>query len=382
MNYYTLPKINNRIKLEPNVTSNNIITPLNNSSNNTNVELLPNLNLLGYKPHISQTLINYYNKLIDELNELNNVNKNFIDVVKIVNPYEYIFSKVPSSNYSVSKIKTKSIMFYELFEIFKTTNLLELFKSDVISSLIVGINYEDSLECLEMLRENYNIDKFFCFNEYNSKFHNNCIEKTKFNFVIYELNNRDNINQHIINLLELFIIIINQLKENSIIILKINNLFNKQILEIIYLLNSFFEKTLIIKPNASNITSFDKYIIFQKLKINHHDFGLFHNYNVILNEFITNYYNMNNNINCELNIQNIITLDLPYYFLNKIDDINIIIGQQQLEALTQIINILKSKNVEEKIEVLKKNNIQKCVNWCEKFKIPCNKFSDKINLFL
>jgi len=64
-----------------------------------------------------------------------------------------------------------------------------------------------------------------------------------------------------------------------------------------------------------------------------------------------------------------------------LDDINIIFGQQQLETINQIINILKSKNIEEKMEVFKKNNIQKSINWCEKFKIPCNKFSDKINIF-
>ena len=360
MNYYTLPKINNKIKIEPTIKSNII------------------------KPYVSQTLINYYNKLIEEINILEKDNKYFNDIVKIVNSYQYIFSKVPGSNYSVSKIKTKSIMFYELLELFQTTNLLESFKFDIISSLIVGVNYEDSLECIEMLRENYNIDKFFCFYEYISKLHNNCIEKTKFNFIIYELNNYDNNNQYVVNLIELFIIIINQLKENGIIVLKINNLFYKPILEVIYLLNSFFEKTLVIKPNTSDITSFDKYIVFQKFKMNHHDFDLFHNYNKTLNEFITSYYNMNNmnNTTSENCIQSIINIDLPYYFLNKMDDINIIIGQQQLEALTQIINILKSKNIEEKLEVLKKSNIQKSVNWCEKFKIPCNKFTDKINLFL
>ena len=73
---------------------------------------------------------------------------------------------------------------------------------------------------------------------------------------------------------------------------------------------------------------------------------------------------------------------MPYYFLNKIDDINIIIGQQQLESLNKIINLLKSKNKDNNLELLKKNNIQKCVNWCEKYKIPCNKFSDRINIFL
>ena len=78
----------------------------------------------------------------------------------------------------------------------------------------------------------------------------------------------------------------------------------------------------------------------------------------------------------------IIDKEIPYYFINKIDDMNIIIGQQQLESINQIINVLKNKNKEDKIESIKKTNIQKSVNWCEKFKIPCNKFSEKINIFL
>ena len=67
----------------------------------------------------------------------------------------------------------------------------------------------------------------------------------------------------------------------------------------------------------------------------------------------------------------------------KIDDINIIIGQQQLECIDQIINIFKNKNnKKEKIDYIRKINIQKSVNWCEKFKIPCNKFIEKTNIFL
>jgi hypothetical protein len=46
------------------------------------------------------------------------------------------------------------------------------------------------------------------------------------------------------------------------------------------------------------------------------------------------------------------------------------------------MNILKNKNKEEKIEIIKKSNIQKSVAWCEKYKIPCNKFSEKTNIFL
>jgi hypothetical protein len=65
-----------------------------------------------------------------------------------------------------------------------------------------------------------------------------------------------------------------------------------------------------------------------------------------------------------------------------VNDINIIIGQQQLEAFDKIINMLNNKNKHDKVEVVKKANIQKSVIWCEKYEIPCNKFTDKTNIFL
>jgi hypothetical protein len=68
--------------------------------------------------------------------------------------------------------------------------------------------------------------------------------------------------------------------------------------------------------------------------------------------------------------------------LTKLDDINIIIGQQQIESLDMIINLVKNKSRDDKIELIKKNCIQKSVTWCEKYKIPCNKFSEKTNIFL
>ena len=82
------------------------------------------------------------------------------------------------------------------------------------------------------------------------------------------------------------------------------------------------------------------------------------------------------------NISSLINNEIPSYFLNKINDINIIIGQQQLEAFDKIINMLNNKNKHDKVELVKKANIQKSVGWCEKYEIPCNKFTDKTNIFL
>jgi len=122
MNYYTLPKINNKIT----ITENNIASEI--------------------KTYISKTLINYYNELNNEINILckdNNID--YYEIIKIINPHEYIFSKVPGSNFSVSKLKPKSIMFYDLLEIFQTLKLLDFFNFDIMNSLIVGANYEDLL---------------------------------------------------------------------------------------------------------------------------------------------------------------------------------------------------------------------------------------------
>jgi hypothetical protein len=74
--------------------------------------------------------------------------------------------------------------------------------------------------------------------------------------------------------------------------------------------------------------------------------------------------------------------EIPYYFVNKLEESNIIIGHQQIEFIDQLISLYKNKNREDKIETFKKNNIQKCIQWCDKFKIPYNKFTDKVNIFL
>ena len=63
------------------------------------------------------------------------------------------------------------------------------------------------------------------------------------------------------------------------------------------------------------------------------------------------------------------------------NEINAVIGQQQLEAYDQIINIFKSVNRDEKIDLLKRNHIQKCIQWCEKNNISHNKFIDSVNIF-
>jgi hypothetical protein len=88
------------------------------------------------------------------------------DLARLVNPYEYIFSKVPGSNFSVSKLKPKTNLFYDFLEVVTTLNVLELYRTEPIKTLHVTPNYSDTIECFEMLRESYS-DEIQYYDEIN-----------------------------------------------------------------------------------------------------------------------------------------------------------------------------------------------------------------------
>ena len=360
MSYYILPKIHN----------NNINISCDNQVDKK------------YYPYVSHSLYNYYNEINEQINSifineydtsLNVLN----DLIKIINPYEYIYTKVPGSKFSVSKLKPNTIVFYDFFEIFNIMNLLDIFKNKDIISVHVGENNNDCLECLEMQRENYTKDLNNCFDDIDfNTFKEIDSKKLTYDFIYYHTQYKEvkDINEYFFSFIKILNFVLKYQKNEGLCLIKISTVFHKHILDILYILSSLYEKVYIIKPNTSNITTFEKYIVCKKFILTNREI-LYSIYsdklNIIINNYIKNKY-----------IYPLLDFDIPYYFLNKIDDMNIIIGQQQLEALDQIINIIKNKNKDEKIEILKKTNIQKSVNWCEKFKIPCNKFYDKINIFL
>ena len=300
-----------------------------------------------------------------------------------MNPYEYVFSKIPGTKYSVSKLNTKSNLFYDLLEITNTLNLFDSFFNKNIKSLHISENYVDSNYCIDFLRENQKNENIN-FENINEEIYNTINDK-RYDFIYYEIKNIDfeNLNVYILNLTQALMILLKYQSSNGVCLIKINHIFHKPIIDILYILSSVYEKVYIIKPSTSNITVFDKYIVCRNFILDNTKKEVYKIYYFKLAQFISNYLqNNSNNSNSNSNISSIIDSEIPSYFINKIDDINIIIGQQQLESINQIINILKNKNKDEKIETIKKTNIQKSITWCEKFKIPYNKFSEKVNIFL
>lgn len=302
---------------------------------------------------------------------------------KILNPYEFIFSYVPQSILSVSKLRPYSNIFYIFMEIIQMFNLLDFFEDKNINTIHYGPNSPAVVECLDMLREDSNDVNWKYPNVQGNKWTTKDslaplqnlgpLQNSNVSFLSYELHESDykNNNKYFMGVINILCNIICNQSMNGVAIIKLHNIFYKPIIDVLFMLTSMYEKIYIIKPNNTNMFDSERYIICK---------------NFILNQqrIVTyNYYLYHlNNIVVDKEIVSIIKNDLPYYFMNKIEESNIIIGHQQLEYIDHLISLYKSKNREDKIEIIKKNNIQKCILWCDKFKIPYNKFTDRINIFL
>lgn len=369
MNYYIIPK------------------------NTINIKTCLKLTNEKIEPYISHSLIYYMNDMYRQLLKLqddygdkyDNMTIEYIN--KIINPFEFIHSNVPGSSISVSKVKPDSTIFFELIEIFHLFSINDyLSLKPKINVAHLTHNYTSTTYFMDMLREDCE-DKVttYCFDFdilYNTFITNNFENKLdviicEFNSLDSNLNEHNNINivKYIHNMVLVLLIIIKYQTNQGICIIKIDNILYKTVIDVIFILSGIYDKIYLVKPSISNITTGDRYIIckgFNETSLS--KTKLLHN---IEHNLISKITTLDNNC-----VSSLLENDLPYYFLNKLEESNIIIGQQQLEAYDQIINIFKNKNYEEKIENLKKTHIQKCIQWCEKNQLPHNKFIDKINIFL
>lgn len=361
MNCYIIPKNNFNIKLDLQLTS----KPL--------------------EPFISYSLFFYLNNIYNLLFKLENsvvtteeITVEYINT--IVNPFQFIYTNIPGSIVSVSKVKPDASIFFELLEVFKLFNINEIIcLKNKMSIAHLTPNNSSTCYLLNMLREDNNDN--ILYHNFNNEYLYDCFITNNYlyniDLFIFEFNECDykQVNKYIINILLVLLILLKYQSNRGMCIIKLNNIFYKPIIDVIFILSSLYEKVYLIKPYISNITKEDRYLICKNLDINVLE-------QINLYNELYNLYNKTKNIQTNTSIESLISNEIPYYFLNKIEESNAVIGQQQLEAFDQIIHIFKSKNRNEKIESLKRIHIQKCIQWCEKNQLPHNKFIDKVNIFL
>lgn len=355
MNYYILPKSNTPIYLHFSFfkdfvdrkdcvdSKDEINTNIINHNNRINLNIISHTlvySLLYIKNHI----LSYDETEIKELS-------------KFINPYEFIFCNVPETNLSISKLNPYSNIYYELMEIIQNMFIFESpFFNKNLNILHLGNNVLSTDLLIDTIRDKYNDNKFlYSFNSFDINQH------TIYDFAIFEC-----VDNQTVNLITSLQIIIHYLRIHGTVIIKIDSLFDKVTIDFLFIMTNIFTQVYLIKPLLSNILTNDKYIICSKYLGNH-------------NISYINKPAFEKNVE---NVSSILYTKIPLFFLSKIEEFNAIYGQQQLEAYDHLINIMNNKNKNDKIEILKKLNIQKSISWCEKYHVPCNKFVDKINMFM
>ena len=343
-------------------------------------------------PIINKTMYSYLVEIKKQIYS----NKILLEKYKSINnPYEYIHSVIPNTKMTICKIVPSSNTFFKIIEII---NLLDLFNGMQLlkcntfhliegenNGYVEATNYirknkgdthylmtnnSNKLDNLKSTKSNIIYEKGYCECSSNKNIinTNNLIYfYNKYNgimdFITADNNNDDELNNDKI-LFNQIAFAISMQNVGGIFLLKIFNIFSKSSIDMIYFLSILYEKVYIIKPSICNFTSAEKYIVCKGFRIDNLEYK-----DKILSKMIDIINTCNKENNHTNFIEKLFNIDIPCYYLNKMEEYNAIICQQQIEYLFSIlnINININKNINYNLY------IQQCIEWCKKNKLPYNK---------
>ena len=381
------------------------LLPQNHNDIVINIEMVDEVEQV--KDIVSKSLQSYLKSSKAEIDKYSDDWDNF---KKYTNPYEYIHSPIPPTKYSVCKYKPLSRSFYKLIEIMQllsiNTELTNKIKSFHLAEgpggFIEAISYlrnnsEDMYYGMTLINDDVNVPGWKKSYTFLDKIDNvrlemgvdgtgdlfnlenllYCMKKYKNSMDIitgdggfdfsYDFNSQEGASIKLIFAQICYAIAMQ--KKGGTFILKLFDIFLENTVHLIYYLSSMYEKVYIVKPNTSRAANSEKYLVCKNFKLND-------SVNEI-EKLLTNFQHLNSN----RYISKFIKDELPLLFINKIEEINAICGQQQLENILSTLSLIEN-NKNDKIELIKKNNIQKCVGWCIKYKLGFNKNVQNTNIFL
>lgn len=346
---------------------------------------------------ISKTLHTY---IMTSKEKIDKYEKLWDKYKKYINPYEFIHTIIPDLKQSIAKYKPLSRSYYKFIEISQMLKLLDDYSFTNIKSFHLAEGPGGFIEAISHLRKNQH-DKYIGMTliddsdinvpgwkktqtflnknknvliDYGITKNGDLLDPQNFVYVneVYknsmdiitgdggfdfsiDFNQQESISFKLIYVQMCYALIMQKYKGHFF--LKIFDSFSLNIIQLLYILNNLYEKVYIVKPNTSRYANSERYIVCKYFK---------------LTDSKSLFYPLLNNISQIKNYKYITSIydeKLNYYFLIKMEEINAVIGQQQIEYINSTIELIESQD-EEKISKLVKVNIQKCINWCIKYKIP------------
>ena len=159
-----------------------------------------------------------------------------------------------------------------------------------------------------------------------------------FNAMFFDTVNRDQSTEYYFrDLICALFVILKSTSNGGTTVVKMSTMTLQIELDVVYILNYVFEKAYILKPESSNIINDDKYIVCKNF-VKKRSGALATQITSLIEPLSKKYIG---------NIGKLLHDELTSTFLIKIEEINVIIGQKQMDGLCQMINSIKHKSTED-----------------------------------
>ena len=257
-----------------------------------------------------------------------------------------------------------SVEFYEIFEIIQTLHLNKYIDINIGKIPLQILSFEKKTKTSSSLafkcaRNNNPKDIFFSYWNYPTDnlyfFENIYLNFAAKNHIIISQKQYTSSKDILI---QICMAICTQSKK-GIFIWKINESFSQLSLEIIYFLSSFYEKTYIIKPSIIDSSKSEKYIVCK---------GYLYENSYSIYTYLHSFIKHIETYSSKHPICRFLNINIPNFFISKLEEVNYILGQSQLEQLHYLLLLHYHKYKDEKLQNINIINEQKCVEWCRKFR--------------
>ena len=365
---------------------------------------------ISYSPSLTTYLYNIKEKITA-------IEKQWDTFKKYTNPYEYIHTIVPLKKKSVSKHKPISRSYFKMVEIIHT---FRLFFREPIRTFHLAEGPGGFIEAMVHMRKCHE-DKYIGMTLLDEKkndpnipgwkksqnfmksnpniFLENGADKTgnilsfeNFEYVVskygsdkmeivtadggfdfsLDFNQQEKMIGKLLFAQMAFALCLNKYRGHFI--LKIFDCFMAHTVDILYILSSFYEKVYIMKPHTSRYANSERYIVC--VGFLHDNIAGFYPYlSAAFKSMMENPDGFPGRFINKDNLPN-------HYFIKKIEEYNAIFGQKQIQNITYTLSLIDSKTKMDKIETLLQTNIQKSMDWCNRFQVPYYSLNTPTNIFL
>jgi hypothetical protein len=115
-----------------------------------------------------------------------------------------------------------------------------------------------------------------------------------------------------------------------------------------------------VKPNTSRAANSERYIVCMGYKL------------VPDQKMWLSFVPLLTSMNAATYIRSFLSVKVPMFFYSKIEEINVIFGQNQLDNIYTTLGLIEMRLKKDKIDQYNKQNINKCINWCIKHNLEYN----------